>query len=111
MKCWNLTRNTEVTAVFSVENYVKLNWLYNYIIIIFYCTYSGLGILFEEARKVTLDLRNKEECLTSLDLSLSDDDIVKNASVAHVKKLQEQMEMTYLAIKHKECNVTKATSK
>ena len=75
------------------------------------CNSPGFGVLFDEARKVTLDIGQKEEYLISLEKSLPQIDIVKCASIAHAKKLQEQLEMTYLAIKQKETRVKKSTSK
>ena len=49
--------------------------------------YIGIGVLFEEARRVTLDLGQKEQYLLSVEKSLPEVDIVKNAHCAHIRKV------------------------
>ena len=53
--------------------------------------YIGISVLFEEARRVTLDLGQKEQYLLSVEKSLPEVDIVKHAHCAHIRKVQEQM--------------------
>lgn len=70
-------------------------------------------MLFEEASKATLDIEKKEESLLNIQKCLSqpEDVIIKSALKAHLTKLQEKIEMAYLAIKRREGNVRNVTSK